>query len=169
MLAGSLSALLNRLPARSVRLVVFNLERQSVLLRKDNFTLAGIEEVTKAINEIQLGVVDYKTLQNAGGPIELLTGLIRAELQASEPSDEVVFLGPETRTAKPIPKNDLGNTHPARRDFTTYNTGSHPRGFRGDLGRELQRPREGRPQDSRTTERFPIRRPPTASRKRSDA
>ncbi|MGA3242440.1 MAG: hypothetical protein ABSG03_39855 [Bryobacteraceae bacterium] len=117
MLAGSLSALLNRLPARSVRLVVFNLERQSVLLRKDNFTLAGIEEVTKAINEVQLGVVDYKTLQNAGGPIELLTGLIRAELQASEPSDEVVFLGPETRTAKPIPKNDLGNTHPGAPRF----------------------------------------------------
>jgi hypothetical protein len=117
MLAGSLSALLNQLPARSVRLVVFNLEQQSVLLRRDNFTLAGIEEVTKAIDEIQLGLVDYKMLQNASGPIELLTGLIRAELQASEPSDEVVFLGPETRTAKPLPKDDFGNTHPGAPRF----------------------------------------------------
>ncbi len=117
MLAGSLSTLLSQLPARSVRLVVFNLEQQSVLLRKDNFTSAGIEDVTKAINEIQLGLVDYKTLQNAGGPNELLTSLIRAELQASEPSDEVVFLGPERRTVKPLPKDDFGNAYPGAPRF----------------------------------------------------
>jgi hypothetical protein len=106
-LVGSLSTLVNQLPARSVRLVVFNLEQQSVLLRKEGFTSAGIEDVSRAMDEIQLSMVDYKTLQNAGGSMGLLTTLIRAELQASEPSDEVVFLGPQARTRKPIPKDDF--------------------------------------------------------------
>jgi len=109
MLEGSLSALLNQLPAQSVRLVVFNLEQQRVLLRQDGFTAAGIEDVAKAINEIQLGLVDYKVLQNTAGPIELLTNLIDAELQAPEPPDEVVFLGPRARTHLDIPKDAFGN------------------------------------------------------------
>jgi hypothetical protein len=102
-LVGSLSTLVNQLPARSVRLVVFNLEQQSVLLRKDGFTSADIEDVTKAIDEIQLSRVDYETLKNSGGSVGLLTNLIRAALQASEPSDQVVFLGPQARTRRAIP------------------------------------------------------------------
>jgi hypothetical protein len=43
-LVGSLSTLVNQLSARSMRLVVFNLEQQSVLLRKEGFTSADIEE-----------------------------------------------------------------------------------------------------------------------------
>jgi hypothetical protein len=107
MLVGSLSTLMKQLPARSMRLVVFNLEQQSVLLSKDGFTSADIDAVTKAANEIQLSMVDYKTLQNAGGSVGLLATLIRAELQASEPSDEVVFLGPLSRTRKPVAKDDF--------------------------------------------------------------
>jgi hypothetical protein len=107
MLVGSLSTLVNQLPASSVRLVVFNLEQQSVLLRKEGFTPADIEDVSRAIDAIQLSMVDYKTLQNAGGSVGLLTNLIRTELQASEPSGEVVFLGPQARTRKAIPKDDF--------------------------------------------------------------
>lgn len=107
MLVGSLSTLMNQLPARSVRLVVFNLEQQSVLLRKEGFTTADMDEVSKAINAIQLSMVDYKTLQNVSGSVGLLTNLIRAELQAPEPSEEVVFLGPQARTRKAIPKDDF--------------------------------------------------------------
>src|ERR1017187_894846 len=53
MLLGALSALLERVPASSVRLVVFNLEQQKELLRRDGFTLQSIDEVAGTLNQLR--------------------------------------------------------------------------------------------------------------------
>jgi hypothetical protein len=133
-LVGSLSSLLNQLPARSVRLVVFNLEQQSVLLRKDGFTLADIEDVSKAIGQIQLSVVDYKTLRNTGGSAGLLADLIRAETQSPEPAEEVVFLGPPTRALKPAPQADFGKAEAGAPRFYYLQFRRLPRILQGRFG-----------------------------------
>jgi hypothetical protein len=59
-LLGALSALLEQLPTRHVRLALFNLDQQKELLRQDGFTLDGIDRVAQSMNEVELGTVDYR-------------------------------------------------------------------------------------------------------------
>jgi hypothetical protein len=97
LLIGSLSALLERLPTRSVRMVVFNLEQQKELYRRDNFTADAIQQVWRSLNTLELDLVDYKTLLNQKGHIDLLADLVNRETHAEQPSDAVVILGPMAR------------------------------------------------------------------------
>jgi hypothetical protein len=103
MLVGSLSTLLEQLPARSVTLVVFNLEQQKVLFRQVGFTAAGVARVGNAINELQLGLVSYSALQQPDGGIGLLRNLVQEEVSKPTARDALVFLGPHTRLHDPIP------------------------------------------------------------------
>ena len=61
---GSLSALLERMRTTSVRLVVFNLDEQTEVFRRDGFVLDNLDEVSDAMTHLQPGVVDYHVLQN---------------------------------------------------------------------------------------------------------
>lgn len=119
LLVVSLAALLERLPARSVRLVLFNLDQQKELYRRDGFTLAALEEVQQALNELELNAVDYRVLQKPGGQIDLLADLIDRERRDANPSDAVVFLGPATRFGDKPPRaqRDLPRATPRFFDF----------------------------------------------------
>lgn len=97
LLVGSLSALLERLPARSVRIVVFNLAQQRELYRRDGFTPAALDEVTRAIGSLELNVVNYHVLEHPKGHMDLLSDIVNKELRSDEPSDAVIFLGPASR------------------------------------------------------------------------
>ena len=97
LLLGALSAMLEQLPAASVRLVVFNLEQQKELYRADDFAMASLHDVSRTMNQLQLGTIDVHTLQKKTGHLDLLAGLINGELRAPTPSDTVVFLGPRER------------------------------------------------------------------------
>ena len=90
-LLGSLSALLEQFHAQSLRLVVFDLGQQKVLFRKDGFTAADVEHVTKLINDARYGVVDYSTLRNPKGATDLLTQLTETERGALHASDALIF------------------------------------------------------------------------------
>jgi hypothetical protein len=107
LLVGSLAALLERLPARSVRLVVFNLDQQKELYRQDGFSLGAMDQVEQALNELELSAVDYRILQKPKGHLDLLADLINAEVHAGKPSDAVVFLGPSTRYEDKLPREAL--------------------------------------------------------------
>lgn len=93
-LLGSLSALLEELHAESVRLVVFDLEQQKVIFRKDGFTAPNLRDVDNLVNQMQFGLVDYSTLRNPKGAIDLLTQLMEEERGKLHGSDALVFLGP---------------------------------------------------------------------------
>jgi hypothetical protein len=103
MLLGTLSSLLDRLPAKSVRLVVFNLDQQKELYRQDDFTPEHMSDVASAIDTLQLGMVDYSVLRNGGGHVALLADIVNREVSASPPSDVVIFLGPIARFGEPFP------------------------------------------------------------------
>ena len=96
LLIGSLSALLERLPARSVRLVVFNLDQQKEIYRRDGFTSDAIGDVGRAVGGLALNLIDYQVLQHPRGFLDLLSDLVSRELQSPDPSDAVIFLGPTT-------------------------------------------------------------------------
>jgi hypothetical protein len=102
-LLGLLSSLLERVPARSVRLVIFNLDEEKTLLRQDAFAPDALDRVAQSLNGLELGRVDYHVLQNPRGHVDFLAGLMNLELRAEAPSDVVVILGPETRYVDNLP------------------------------------------------------------------
>ena len=107
MLTGTLSSLVGHLPASSVRLVVFNLDKQKELYRQDDFSPLSMNQVARAISGIQLETVDYQVLQNRTGHVDLLADLIHSEVTAAKPSDVVLFLGPLARYSDKMPAEDL--------------------------------------------------------------
>jgi hypothetical protein len=116
-LLGVLSSLLERLPARSVRLVIFSLDQQKTLLRQDAFAPNALGQVAQALNGLELGRVDYHLLQNPHGHVDFLAGLINQELRAETPADEVVILGPETRYGDKVPQTALAEPRGAVPQF----------------------------------------------------
>jgi hypothetical protein len=117
MLLGTLSALLNRLPTRSVRLVAFNLDQQKELYRQDGFTPDRLPDVAQTVESLQLGMVDYHVLQNRRGHVELLADLVNRELAEPEPSDVILFLGPLARFGERFPEQLLERPAAAPRFF----------------------------------------------------
>jgi hypothetical protein len=107
MLIGSLSALMERLPAQSVRMVAFNLDQQREIYRADQFTADGIERVWQAMGKMELDLVDYQTLLNKQGHIDLVANLVNQEIHAEKPSDAVLILGPATRFVDKMPRSLL--------------------------------------------------------------
>lgn len=103
MLLGTLSTMLNRMPVSWVRLVVFNLDQQRELYRRDDFHLSQISEVSQSINQLNLQKVDFAVLRNRTGDKDFLTALMDGEAESADPSDVVVFLGPYAREAKSAP------------------------------------------------------------------
>ena len=93
MLADSLLSVCRNLPAKSVHLVVFNEEQQQVLLEKQDFTVESIGEVSAALDQLDLAIVDYRTLQNRDRA-DLLPALIGKEAQAGQAASAVVLLSP---------------------------------------------------------------------------
>ncbi len=96
MLLDGVVALMEELPARSVRLVVFNLEQRKELLRKNGFTLEALPEVARVLDAVQPAAVDYRAVQNRDGTVDFLENLLNQEMHVSEPSQAVVFLGPRS-------------------------------------------------------------------------
>jgi len=107
MLTGTLSALLERLPTRSVRIVAFSLDQQKELFRQENFGLQGLGRLSRAINETEMGTVDYTVLQNQRGHTELLARLLNEELNHQNASDVVLVLGPTSRFFDRLPEGLL--------------------------------------------------------------
>jgi hypothetical protein len=97
LLLSTLSALLERAQPTSVRLEVFNFDKQRVIYGNDDFRLESMGQVAQALNALELETVDVKILQNSSGATDLLESLIGNETAASRPSDAVVFLGPAAR------------------------------------------------------------------------
>jgi hypothetical protein len=116
-LLGLLSSLLERVPARSVRLVVFNLDQRETLLRQDAFAPHALDRVAQSLNGLELGRVDYHVLQNPHGHLDFLAGLMNQELRAEAPSDVVVILGPETRYGDKLPPAALEEPYGAVPQF----------------------------------------------------
>jgi hypothetical protein len=104
-LLGSLASLLESVPARAVRLVIFNLDQQKELFRDDNFTPQAFPRAARSMSSLQLEVVDYHVLTNQRGHIDLLKDLMNQELESGKPADAVIFLGPGGRYLDKVPKN----------------------------------------------------------------
>jgi hypothetical protein len=93
----TIATILRQWPARSVRLVAFNLDQGAVVLRNDRFDTGQIPELGKQLEQMELGVVTVRDLQNAQKPLDLVNGLIQGELRDPRPADAILILGPPGR------------------------------------------------------------------------
>ena len=109
-LLASLVALLNQVTARTVKLVVFNLDQQKELYRRDGFTLDQLADVHKAISTLQLDVVRYGALQKPAGYLDMLAHLVQAETTGENPAQMVVFLGAHSRLTGKVLADELPQT-----------------------------------------------------------
>jgi hypothetical protein len=116
-LLGSLASLLESVPARSVRLVIFNLDQQKELFHDDNFTPQAFGRAARSMSTLQLQLVNYHVLANPRGHVDLLTDLVNGELDASQPANAVIFLGPAGRYLDKVPKNALEDRPADRTPF----------------------------------------------------
>src|SRR6185295_17874150 len=107
-LTSSLSSLLREMPAQKVRLIAFNLDQRAIVFRADDFETSQMSALTDALNHLELGLVDYRVMRDRPQPIDLLLGLVRAELQDPGPPDALLFLGPRTRMQDDITADALG-------------------------------------------------------------
>jgi hypothetical protein len=95
MFSQSLASLLNQLPARTVRLVAFNIDQQVVLFQKDDFVAADLPRLTAAFDQLELARVDVRTLQNRD-KLDILSDLIDKELQQAKPASAVILMAPRS-------------------------------------------------------------------------
>jgi hypothetical protein len=100
-LIPGLVALTGRIPAASLRLVVFSLDQKKAMFRRVAFSLDGIDDVVKAIDAFQPGA------DRAADPIEFLAGLIGGELRAPGPPSTVIVFGGFSRVAGKFPEGIL--------------------------------------------------------------
>ena len=107
LLLSALAAIVGRVPAASVRLVVFSLEAQKELFRSDSFSVDAIGQVARAIDSLELSTVDVHILQNPTGHLDLLAGIINQELRAPAPAGAIVLLGPLSRFSDKLPEGSL--------------------------------------------------------------
>jgi hypothetical protein len=133
-LLASVTAVLEHVPATSVRLVAFNLEQQREMFRKDGFGLSDLSAVADAMTSVELGMVDVKVLQNRRGHLETITSLVNAELAADSPSDAVIFLGPTSRFDEKPPAESVKKIAGAPQ-FLFFQLAPIVRGGRGGGGR----------------------------------
>jgi hypothetical protein len=106
-LMSTVASLLERVPVRSVRLVLFNLDQQKELYRKEDFLMQDMAQVSQAMANIELGLVDFQTLQNRHGHVDLMADMVHREIEAQPASDVVLFLGPSARHFDRIPQSTL--------------------------------------------------------------
>jgi len=127
-IAGALTALLEHLPASSVRLVAFSLEQRKEIFRAESFHPDDILKLADAIESTPRATVDVSLLKTPRGYVDFLAGVIRREFAAPDrPADTVIFLGPESRYWDKIPREALpaaGQAHP--RLYYVRDEGFHP-------------------------------------------
>jgi hypothetical protein len=95
MLTDSVSSLLRQWPARSVRLVAFNLDQRAVIWRTDKFDLGQIDELASQLERLDLGAINYRVLQGGARPMEVLTDLLARELDDPQSADAILLVGPK--------------------------------------------------------------------------
>ena len=99
----SLSSLLEQAPEASLRLVVFNLDQQRELFRKDDFTTRDVAGIAHEGDALARWAVDSKVLQNPAGGWELIGKLESSEIRSAPLPDTILFLGLPAASAEKMP------------------------------------------------------------------
>ena len=89
-----LAAVVGRTPASSVRVIVVSLANRKQIFRADHFSIDDMDQVSKAIDAVDLATVNYQALQDPLGHVKFLAQVINQELSAPAPPATLLILGP---------------------------------------------------------------------------
>ena len=106
-MVDALTALVEHLPASSLRVVVFSLEQRKEIFRDDTFQPSDAARIAGAIDVTPQATIDVGLLKNPFGYVDFLGGLIRRELAAQDPTGTLIFFGPTSRYWDAGPKSTL--------------------------------------------------------------
>jgi hypothetical protein len=106
-LLSTLSSVIAQIDCQSVRLVAFNLEQQKEIYREDHFDESGFDKLAHAMRSLELSTISYQTLQNREGSLDVLARLANLERTDTDPSDLVIFVGPQSRFYQKVPQGFL--------------------------------------------------------------
>jgi hypothetical protein len=98
-----LSSILEGLPEANVRLVVFNLNQQRELYRKDQFTTTDLSAIAHFADSTSQWIVNSNSLQRPLGGWDLIRDIESNEINAVPSADAVVFLGLPAASAEKMP------------------------------------------------------------------
>lgn len=106
-LVTTLTSLFEHTPFEAVSLVAFNLQQQKELFRAPAITPGALERLLDLLDDLQIGAVDLRALQNPKRYLELLADLVNREQDATPPPDAIVFVGPHNRYDEKFPRELL--------------------------------------------------------------
>ncbi len=106
-LLDSVASVLREIPCETVRVVAFNLDQQEEIFRQDDFDRSGLARLAHALRKLELGSISYGKLGQSQGWSDLLKRLSKEEVEAKNPADAVIFLGPTTRLSDKIPQEAM--------------------------------------------------------------
>ncbi len=92
-LLASFAAILDRMPFRRFRAVVFSLDQHKELLRQNVGDAGGFRRVAEVLRDFNAATVPIQVLQDRAGHRDLLWHLLAKESVRAEPSDAVIFVG----------------------------------------------------------------------------
>lgn len=101
-LLQSLASLLKQLPCQSVRVIAFNLDQQQELFHEENFDGDGYLRLVTQLHKLEFGTVSLQALQRNSWR-QWLVRLANQQISMKDPSDVVVFLGPNSRFIDKVP------------------------------------------------------------------
>lgn len=113
LLLSALASLAERLPA-NLRLSVFSMDRQKEIYHTPELSRESFGQAMEALDDLELGTVDYATLQNKTGHLDLLSELLRRETSGDNPPDAVIVLGPVAHSFSRMPAEALPAPKPDR-------------------------------------------------------
>jgi len=111
LLMSALGSLAERLPA-DIQLTIFSMDRQKEIFHTADLSGESWRAASDALDELELGTIDYATLQNRTGHVDLVSNLLNRESGSREPgsppaSDAVIVIGPVARSGDRVPDEAL--------------------------------------------------------------
>ncbi|MBN9661540.1 MAG: hypothetical protein J0H49_25315 [Acidobacteria bacterium] len=105
-LLSSLNSLLRDANFTSASVVVFDLQRRSIIYREASFDRRGMRRLIRQLAAVDLSTIDMATLKNGPSPKDFLEDMLRKELKEPRQSDAFVFIGPTWRAGPKLPPID---------------------------------------------------------------
>jgi len=100
LLLGSLTALLDLGGFQSARVVAYDMAGRRVLFEEAAFSRQSYAKLAQQLREANFGLIDYGVLKDGPSEGDYLASLVQKDRQQVQPSEVVIFLGPELQSTR---------------------------------------------------------------------
>jgi hypothetical protein len=122
-------------------IVAFNMQEERIIYREDNVDRIDFPALGQAVENLKLGTVDLRRLQDPQSDTHFLTGLLAAELGPQNPQpDAIIIAGPKLMLEKRVPQQALKEAGSAGCPifYLNYNLNPRTNPWRDAIGSALR-------------------------------